>query len=142
MTQEIYNGVLASFQIPTDVIATLHYQQLKPVWGPAGTASAWDDSTPPPVRNPRVGTATVTQVGDSASSITLAAANANRFGLIVENLSSAILYLKYGSGASATSHTVRLETGAVWEMGYVVYTGVVAGLWASDAGGFAYVTEM
>lgn len=142
MAQEIYNGVLASFIIPTENIASEHWQGIKTRWGPAGTATPWDDPTPPPVRAPRVSSAVVTPVGDSATSVTLAAANAGRMGIIIENLSSALLYLKYGSGASPTTHTARLGTGDIWEMGFVIYTGLITGAWASDAGGFAYVTEM
>lgn len=145
MAQTIYNGVLASFDIQTDVISSLHYQELKLRWGAAGVANRWDDPTPPPVRPARVATATVTEVPDQATVATLVASNVNRLGLIIENLSNAYLYIKFGSGAvisGAAGHTFRLGTGDVFEMGDPIYTGVVTGIWASDAGGFAYVTEM
>lgn len=87
-------------------------------------------------------TATLTNVNDTTSSTTLAANNANRLGLIVENDSSEDLYLKYGSGASSTSRTVKIIAGGYWEMPQPVYTGVVAGAWAADSSGAARVTEL
>jgi hypothetical protein len=72
--------------------------------------------------------------------VTLQASNANRRQLVVVNDSTAVLYLKYGSGASATSYTVKLAAGDYWEMPLPAYTGIVTGIWAS-ANGFAYVTE-
>ncbi len=145
MAQTIYNGVLASFDIATDLVSAVHYQELKMRWGGAGVVNRIDDSTPPPFRAPRVAAATVTEIDDAASSTTLAASNANRLGLIIENLSSAFLYIKFGTGAAvsgAGAHTLRLGTGDVFEMGDPIYTGAVTGIWASNAGGFAYVTEM
>lgn len=142
MTLIVDNGALSDFTAGTEIISSEHYQNTKPRWGPIGTATAWDDPTPPPVRAPRVATASVTQVADAAVATTLAAANAARLGLIVENLSTAALYLKFGAGASVVSHSFRLLEGDVWEMAYVIYTGIVTGIWAADAGGFAYVTEV
>jgi len=98
-------------------------------------------------------TATVTQVASSATSVTLKAANDLRRQLIVENASTQVLYLKFGSAASATSYTVSLPAGGIYELppiapvvwsGEVVggcYAGIVAGTWAST-NGYAYVTEV
>jgi hypothetical protein len=84
---------------------------------------------------------TVSQVASSASAVTLQAANALRKALIVFNDSTQILYLKFGSAASATSYTVKMVAGAYYEMPTTaVYTGIVTGIWAS-ANGYAYVTE-
>jgi hypothetical protein len=84
--------------------------------------------------------ATPAQVASSASAVTLQASNASRRQLVVVNDSTAVLYLKYGSGALATSYTVKLAAGDYWEMPLPAYTGIVTGIWAS-ANGFAYVTE-
>lgn len=84
--------------------------------------------------------ATVTQVGDSASSVTLAAANTSRLGVSIYNDSTAALYIKCGATAATNSFTVKLEQGDYWEAP-ADYTGRIDGIWASDAGGNAYVTE-
>ncbi len=85
-------------------------------------------------------TGTVTQVGDSASSVTLKAANASRLGLTVFNNSSAVLYLKAGATASTSSYTVELQQGDYWEAP-ANYTGIVDGIWSADSGGSALITE-
>ncbi len=85
-------------------------------------------------------TATVAQVASSASAVTLQAANADRRGLRVQNDSTAVLYLKYGAGASLTSYTKKLVAGEYWEMPPNDYSGIVSGIWATT-NGFAYVTE-
>ncbi len=89
--------------------------------------------------------ATVTNVADSASSVTLLASNANRIGWSITNTSSAVLYVKFGATATTTtSYTARL---AQWErvgQGPLdgLYTGLIAGIWASDPGdGGANCTE-
>lgn len=84
-------------------------------------------------------TSTITQVGDSASSVTLKAANTSRVKVAITNDSSAVLYIKEGATASLTDYSYRLV-----QYGVAIiddYNGVVSGIWASDAGGFAYVTE-
>jgi hypothetical protein len=85
-------------------------------------------------------TDTPANVSASASSVTLAAANASRKRLQVFNDSSAALYLKHGSGASATSFTVKVAAGGYYEMPQPVYPGIVTGIWDS-ATGAARVTE-
>lgn len=84
--------------------------------------------------------ATVTQVASSATVVTLQAANADRRGLLIFNDSTAALYVKYGSAASATSFSVKIAAGGYWEMPQPPYSGIVTGIWAS-ANGNAYVTE-
>ncbi len=86
------------------------------------------------------GTADLTNVGSSTSSVTLAAANSGRNGLTIVNDSTAVLYMKYGTTASSSSYTYKLEAGDTFEMG-TVYTGIVTGIWAS-VNGNARVTEI
>lgn len=89
----------------------------------------------------RPNSATVTSVGDSATSVTLLSATLTRRGATVYNLSTAILYLKCGTTASAADFTVALAgSGGYWEAPFG-YTGRIDGIWASDAGGTALVTE-
>jgi hypothetical protein len=94
----------------------------------------------------RAATSAVTQVGDSASTGTLLALNANRLGASIYNESSAILRVKLGATASASSFTVALAGNGSGVGGYYEvpagYTGVIDGIWASDAGGNALVTEL
>jgi hypothetical protein len=88
--------------------------------------------------------ATVTSVADNAASTQLLAANANRIGWAITNTSSAVLYLKFGSGATTTtSYTKRLVQYADAGQGPIgLYTGAIYGIWASDPGdGAANCTE-
>ena len=91
------------------------------------------------VRVKGTGTATVSSVNSSATSVTLKAANTARIGLSVYNDSTQILYLKCGATASASDFTVEMGPEDYWEAPYG-YTGIVDGIWAS-ANGAAKVTE-
>lgn len=91
-------------------------------------------------------TATLANVGGSASSVTLIALNTNRLGGVIVNDSSAILYIKYGSSASATSFTYVLQGSASGAQALELpanprYTGIITGIWASATGN-ARVTEL
>jgi hypothetical protein len=86
-------------------------------------------------------TSTPTNVVASVVSVTLAAANAARRGLIVVNDSSATLYIKFGITASDASYTYRLNAGATLECSQPIYTGRVDAIW-SAATGNARVTEL
>lgn len=94
----------------------------------------------------KAATATLTNVGDSASSVTVLAANSARIGATITNDSSAVLYLKFGATASTTSYTVSLAGSGSAPFSYYEvpagYTGIIDGIWASDAGGNARVTEI
>jgi len=87
----------------------------------------------------RLTAATMANVASSASNVTLfAAAAAN--GRAVYNDSTAVLYLKFGGTASATSYTVQVAAGGYYEFPQPLYTGQVDCLWAS-ANGNARVTS-
>lgn len=83
--------------------------------------------------------ATVAQVASSATSVTLLAANTSRREAIIFNDSTQVLYIKYGTTASATSYTAQLGTGDT--LIEDKYTGRIDGIWAA-ANGNAYVTEV
>lgn len=85
-------------------------------------------------------TATCTSVASSAASVTLKALNASRLGLTIENDSTQVLYVKFGTTAAATDYTVKMVAGAYYEVPFN-YTGRIDGLWSS-ANGAAYVTEL
>jgi len=86
-------------------------------------------------------TATTTQVADSASSVQILAANTSRLGATIFNDSTAALYVKMGTTASATDYTIRLIQYEYFKVPFG-YTGRIDGIWASDPGdGAARITE-
>lgn len=88
------------------------------------------------------GSTTVTRVASSATVVTLAAANSARAQLIINNASTAILYVKFGSGASSTLFTVQVPPSGYYELPVgAIYSGIVTGVWAS-VNGAAMVTEL
>lgn len=91
--------------------------------------------------NVKATTASVSSVNDTASSTTLLAINTNRLGATVHNDSTVVLYLKLGATASATSFTVKMAADGYYEVPYG-YTGIIDGIWASDASGAARITEL
>lgn len=86
-------------------------------------------------------TATLANVASSVSVVTLQAANTARRGWTVYNDSTAVLYVKFGAGASATSYVVQLAAGGYYEMAAPIFTGIITGIWAA-ANGNARVTEL
>jgi hypothetical protein len=98
------------------------------------------------------GALTVTTAAPTASTVTavtstttngttLQAANTSRVGLYIFNDSTAILYVKLGTGATPTDWTIRLAAGGFYELPTPYYRGAVSGVWAT-ANGFARVTEV
>jgi len=83
-------------------------------------------------------TSTTTSVAASATSVELLAANSNRVEAVITNDSTAILYVKLGTGATTSDYTIALNA----EESLVIdkYTGVVHGVWASAVGN-ARITE-
>ncbi len=86
------------------------------------------------------GIATLANVASSASSVTLFSPS-QAAGRYVFNDSSAVLYIKYGTTASATSYTVQVAAGGFYEFPQPLYKGRVDALWAS-ANGNARCTEV
>ena len=89
----------------------------------------------------RPATSVVTSVNDTASSTTLLASNAARLGATIYNDSTVDLYLKLGTTASLISFTVKMVAGSYFECPFG-YTGIIDGIWASDASGAARITEL
>lgn len=86
-------------------------------------------------------TAVVTSVSDTVSSTTLLSSSGARKGFRITNTSSAVLYVKYGTTASASDFTVRLPQWAYLEENF--FSGRVDGIWASDPGdGAALITSL
>jgi len=79
--------------------------------------------------------ATEATVASSASNVTLfSAATGAVGGRTVFNDSTAVLYVKFGATASATSYTVQVPAGGFFEFPAPVYGGRVDGIWASANG--------
>lgn len=86
-------------------------------------------------------TPTTTSVASSASSVTILAANANRKGITVSNVSSAKLYLSFSTPATTANAFVEIAAGGFLQFDQqLVPAGVIYGIWAS-ANGTAQVTE-
>lgn len=90
---------------------------------------------------PTASTATLSNVASSASSVSLLASNASRKQATFFNDSTQILYLKFGTTASATSYTVQIPSNGYYEIPVAIYTGAIDGIWAA-ANGNARITEM
>ena len=78
--------------------------------------------------------ATITVVPGTTTSVTLFNQTAKSSGRIVYNDSSAVLFLAYGTAASAGSCTTAIGTAATFVFPLPVYAGQVTGAWASTAG--------
>ena len=92
----------------------------------------------------------LSQVADSATSTTIVPTQANstltgqRVGFIIENTSSAILYVDLSGGtATSTSYSFQLAQLERWESpAHFRIATAVTGIWATDPGdGQATVTE-
>lgn len=88
---------------------------------------------------PAVGTSTLSNVNSATSSTTLLASNVDRLRATIVNDSTAILYVKEGTSASATSYSWKLGPGDTLLIDDT--TGTLTGIWAS-ANGAARVTEV
>lgn len=85
-------------------------------------------------------TATLANVSTSTASATLQASNTGRLDLTIYNDATTVLYVKYGTTASATSFTVAIDPGGFWR-DPTGYTGRVDGILASGSG-TARMTEL
>ena len=128
---------VASDQSAVPVSGTF-WQATQPVSGTVSVGNFPSTQATTPAGN---ATATLTNVNDSASSVTLLSANSARKGATIHNDSTAILYVKFGTTASTTSYTVKMVADAYYEVPFD-YTGRIDGIWASDASGAARVTEI
>lgn len=86
-------------------------------------------------------TPTTTSVAGIASSATILAANANRKGFSVSNISTSKLYLSFSSPATVTNSFIEMQPGAflVFDQQLIV-TSAIYGIW-TNANGTAQVTE-
>lgn len=109
---------------------------------PSGALSTEGTVTISPTTSLHAGTEST--VGDSATSVTLMAQNTSRSGGCIRNGSTSRLYISRTSTAS-TSSPEYIDYDEIWQVPIMAngepYRGVVTGIWASDAGGSAYIVE-
>lgn len=70
----------------------------------------------------------------TTASVTLFSQTAHTSGRIIYNDSTAVLYVAFGTAASAGSCTTAVGTAATFIFPVPVYGGQVTGAWASSAG--------
>lgn len=78
--------------------------------------------------------ATLANVAGSATSVNLFAATGRALGRAIFNDSAAVLYVKFGATASATSYTVQVPAGGYFEFPQPPFAGGVDGIWSSATG--------
>lgn len=82
-----------------------------------------------------VTTDTPSRAAITGAAQTLAAANTARKSLTIFNEpGGAILSVKFGAAASATSYKVQIVAGGYYEMPFPIYQGIVTGFGASASG--------
>jgi hypothetical protein len=86
-------------------------------------------------------TAAVTAIPASTSAVTAAAANTGRRGLIFYNDSADTVYLKFGSGVSSSSFSVKMAPEFTYEMQTPTYNGLITAVWSGTTGN-GRVTEI
>ena len=98
-------------------------------------------SVVPTVCSVAVRTPTTTSVAAIASSVTILAANANRKGFSVSNISTSKLYLSFSNPASASNCFIEMQPGAflVFDQQLIV-TVAIYGIW-TNVNGTCQVTE-
>lgn len=84
--------------------------------------------------------AATTSVASTIGCIVLSAANPLRQDLSIYNHSSKPMYIKLGSGATATDFTLLMVSSSYFELQNPVYPGIITGVWTS-ANGVALITE-
>lgn len=149
--------------IAADDVAGVMYQRVKLATGADGVAVDVSSSNPVPVTISSAAlpagaateatllaelvkhtatTATVSSVTSSASPQQFYNIVSGRKGLIFMNTDANACLVKYGSGVSATSYTVRIVSGGYWEMPLPIYTGRIDVLWEAAGTGVLIGTEL
>lgn len=83
-------------------------------------------------------------VSNTTTPVVIAIARPTRRSLLIFNDSTEDLYIKYGSGVTTTSFTLKIPQNWYARMPWGgVYQGAIWGVWAdADIGGLAQVTEL
>lgn len=116
--------------------------------GNTGTGSprvtiATDQATLPTSHPATAVAATVTQVADTASNVTLLAVNAARKGYKLYNDSTQVACVKEGATATTADCSYKMAPGAFYEsVGIGSYTGRIDAIWVANASGNMLITEL
>jgi hypothetical protein len=124
--------------ISTDDLGSVKVQRVKVQVGIDGAAADVNVGNAMPIRTV-ASSSSVSAVSTSGTSATLASASAGRLRIIVVNDSSATLYVKYGTTASASDWTVKLAPDSTLDED--AYTGRIDAI-LSTGTGTARVTEL
>lgn len=89
----------------------------------------------------RSGTATVTSVAKSTSSVLILASNTSRLGATIFNNSNRGMWLKFGTSATSSDFTVKIDGDFYYEVPFG-YTGVLHAAWDVGGSGSALITEV
>lgn len=130
--------------VATDDIGGVEYQRIKVGYGEDGSYTDAGTTNPFPVdvRAKAASACSQASVNDTASNVTLLAANANRLGATIFNDSASDLYVKFGATASTSSFHVKIPGGALYELPTNPrYTGIIDGIWSADSTGAARIGE-
>lgn len=138
----IDNGTLTDYTVAADDVGGLLYQINKLAYGALDTAILVSATNPLPVGSPVATAYTQTNVAQNAASVTLLASNGSRRGGILVNDTTAILYVKFGTPATATTANYKMVAGATLELPQPIYTGIITGIWLAAGAGLALVTEV
>ena len=133
LTDEVTDGTLGTGQA----------QLVKIIDGTINSTTKWIIESDGAADVVQIGktSATLSNVSSSATSVSLLSSNAAARARMVFNDSTQVLYLKFGTTASATSHTVQIPSMGYYEFPQPLYKGAVDGIWAA-ANGSARLTEM
>jgi hypothetical protein len=122
------------------------FQAATPATPPSATVAATrerSDGSHAAVTVATARSATVANVNQSATVVTLLNSNDDRAGFVIENDAeglTAALYVKFGSAASLTDYTRKILPGQAWER-LGGYSGIITGIWDAAGTGKARVTE-
>lgn len=90
---------------------------------------------------PNISSATLTNVTNSASSVSILASNANRKGVVLVNDSNTTCYYAFSGTATTSAYTFQLGKNETYFMDPPIYTGAISEI-CSAANGSTRVTEL
>ncbi len=91
---------------------------------------------------PTAGAYMSSSVAISSTSVTVAAANPNRKGILLYNNSTTVVYIAYDATASMTHFTFAIAAAATWTMPQPIYLGAVTAVRATTGDGKLLITEL
>jgi hypothetical protein len=147
VTQPISGTVAVSNFPATQPVSGTFWQATQPISG-AVTANVGTtgglalDATVAAMKALLAGdTGAITSVASSITSVSLAAANANRKGMILYNDSASMAYVAFASSATTALYTVKMAPRGYFEMGLPIYRGAMSVIW-DTADGSMKATEI